>query len=160
VDFTSAHPGSKVDPAMPTSLDPAESLAPSPTPAPKAPAADPDDVGGSIAVPVLSPGMLAAAGNRPLPYGEGMSRPEQLDGKEIAYTREALAAKVQGTMLVRCTITREGRVENCRTLKSVPHMEETVLEALQSRRYKPILYKGQVVAVDYVFNVKLQLPRH
>ena len=161
-DFTSAHPGNKLEPAtaMPTSLDPAESLAPSPTPAGKPQAAEPDDVGGTIAVPVLSPGMLAAAGNRPLPYGEGMSRPEQLDGKEIAYTREALAAKVQGTMLVRCTITREGRVENCRTLKSVPHMEETVLEALQSRVYKPILYKGVVVAVDYVFNIKLQLPRH
>ena len=39
---------------------------------------------------------LAAPGNGPLPFGEGMSRPEQLEGKDIIYTREALAAKVQG----------------------------------------------------------------
>jgi serine/threonine-protein kinase len=148
--------------AMPTSLDPAEPLAPSnPAPAGKAPAAEVDIPRGSLAVPqVLSPGMLAAAGTRPMPYGEGMSRPVQLDGKEIAYTREALEARVEGTMLVKCTITRQGHVENCRVIKPVPHMDEAVVEALQSRVYKPILYKGQPVMVDYVFNIKLQLPKH
>ena len=50
-------------------------------------------------------------------------------------------------------------MENCRILKAVPHMEQPVLEALQSRVYKPILYQGQPVAVDYVFNIKLQMPR-
>jgi serine/threonine-protein kinase len=167
VEFASAR-SAGVEPAtsMATSLDPTESLMPQnpePAPAEKAPAPAPAvasaDTGGSLAVPVLPAGVLAAASNKPLPYGEGMSRPEQLEGKEIAYTREALAAKVQGTMLVKCTITRQGRVENCRILKPVPHMEQTVVEALQSRVYKPILYKGQPVAVDYVFSVKLQLPR-
>jgi serine/threonine-protein kinase len=166
VEFATAR-GSRLEPsaAMPTSLDPAESLAPSPSPqaakaAPApAPADDGADTGGPITVPVLAPGVLAAAGNMPIPYGQGMSRPEQLEGKEITYTREALAAKVQGVMLVRCTITKQGKVQNCRVLKPVPHMEATVVEALQSRVYKPIQYKGQIVAVDYVFNIKLQLPR-
>jgi serine/threonine-protein kinase len=62
-------------------------------------------------------------------------------------------------MLVKCTITREGRVENCRVLKPLPHMEQAVVDALQSRAYKPILYKGQAVTVDYVFNIKLALPK-
>ncbi len=168
VEYASAH-SANLEPAMQmnTPLDPAESLAP-PTPAPtvktaKAKPAAPDDsadIGGSLAVPVLPTGAIATTSNRPLPYGEGMSRPEQLEGKEIAYTREALAAKVEGTMLVKCTITRQGHVENCRVLKPLPHMEQVVLDSLQSRVYKPILYKGQVVAVDYVFNIKLQLPRH
>jgi len=150
-------------PSMATSLAPAESLAPVPLPAPAEkdtpPAADGVPVGTGAAVPVLPANVLALAGNKPLPYGEGMSRPEQLQGKEIAYTREALAARVQGTMLVKCTITTVGRVENCRVLKPLPHMEQAVLEALQSRLYKPILYKGQPVAVDYVFNLKLALPK-
>jgi len=169
VEFASARSAS-LEPAtsMATSLDPAESLVPS-TPAPAAkpaakPAAAEADTGpgetaGSGAVTVLPANVLAGAGNSPLPYGEGMSRPVQLEGKEIAYTREALAARIQGNMLVKCTITRVGRVENCRVLKPVPHMEQAVLEALQSRIYKPILYKGQAVSVDYVFNIKLQLPR-
>jgi serine/threonine-protein kinase len=163
VEFAGAR-GSSLEPAtsMATSLDPAESLVPT-APAPKAAAPEaeiaPAETTGSGAVQVLPANVLASAGNRPLPYGEGMSRPEQLEGKEIVYTREALAARVQGSMLVKCTITREGRVQNCRVLKQVPHMEQSVLEALQSRTYKPILYKGQPVAVDYVFNIKLNLPR-
>jgi eukaryotic-like serine/threonine-protein kinase len=38
-------------------------------------------------------------------------------------------------------------------------MEATVLDTLKSRVYKPILYRGQPVAVDYVFNMRLSLPR-
>jgi TonB family protein len=157
--------GANLEPAtsMATSLDPAESLVPTPTAAPAAKGASPSDDGApaetGTAVQVLPANVLASAGNKPLPYGEGMTRPEQLEGKDIAYTREALAARVQGTMLVKCTITRAGRVENCRVLKPLPHMEQAVLEALQSRIYKPILYKGQAVAVDYVFNIKLALPK-
>jgi serine/threonine-protein kinase len=167
VEFANAR-GTSLEPAtsMATSLDPAESLVPSnptPAPAPKPTAPEPDsaavETAGSLAVPVLPANVLAAAGTRPLPYGEGMSRLERLEGKEIAYTREALAARVQGNMLVKCTITREGRVENCRVLKPVPHMEQAVVETLQSYVYKPILYKGQPVAVDYVFNLKLQALR-
>lgn len=150
-------------PSMATSLAPAESLMPTPTPTPAAKAASPSDDSApaetGTAVPVLPANVLASAGNKPLPYGAGMSRPEQLEGKDITYTREALAARVQGTMLVKCTITRAGSVENCRVLKPLPHMEQAVLEALQSRVYKPILYKGQAVAVDYVFNIKLALPK-
>ncbi|KFE64681.1 TonB family protein [Hyalangium minutum] len=160
-EFASAR-GSSLEPATSmASLHPAESLAPS---APVAKAADSDNAptetsGSGGAVQVLPANVLAAAGAKPMPYGDGMSRPEQLEGKEITYTREALAARVQGTMLVKCTITREGRVQSCRVLKSVPLMEQTVVAALLSRVYKPILYKGQVVAVDYVFNIKLQMPR-
>jgi serine/threonine-protein kinase len=38
-------------------------------------------------------------------------------------------------------------------------MEDAVIEALESRTYKPILYQGQPVAVDYVFRIRLTLPR-
>ncbi|HEX8704053.1 MAG TPA: TonB family protein [Myxococcaceae bacterium] len=145
--------------AMPTSLSPAEPLAPAtpapaPAPAPKPSAPSPET--GSIAAPAT--GGLASASNRIIPYGDGMSRPEQLSGKDIAYTRAALDARVEGTMVVKCTITKAGRVENCRTVKGLPHMEQAVIQALESRTYKPILYQGQPVSVEYVFRVRLTLP--
>ncbi len=62
-------------------------------------------------------------------------------------------------MIVKCTITPQGRVENCRVLKAVPHMEQAVVESLRSRVYKPLQYQGRPVAVDYVFNIRLVLPR-
>ncbi|ADO71207.1 TonB family protein [Stigmatella aurantiaca] len=144
--------------ALPTSLAPAEPMAPIPTDAPGRP---PSETGG-VAAQTLPSNVLAAMKNTHtvIPYdSESMSRPEQIQGKELAYTREALEAKVQGVMLVKCTINRQGRVENCRVIKTLPHMEAPVLEALKSRVYKPILYQGQPVAVDYVFNIRLALPR-
>jgi serine/threonine-protein kinase len=138
-----------------------------PAPANKvAPAAEPKAEPastGDLAVPVLAlaKGTTAAAprADGPVPFQEGMPRPVELQGKDIVYTREALAARVEGTMVVRCVITRQGTVENCRVIKGLPHMNEAVVQALQARVYKPITLKGQPVAVDYVFNMRLVAPR-
>jgi len=93
-----------------------------------------------------------------LPFGAGMTRPRLLSGHDPSYTREALVAKVSGTMIVKCVITTAGRIEGCRIIKGLPHMERAVLEAMASRHYTPVMYQGRAVAVDYVFNIKLVLP--
>ncbi|WP_141618559.1 TonB family protein [Myxococcus sp. AB036A] len=113
-----------------------------------------------LALPVLPTAAVASARGDVLPYNEDMPRPEMVDqGKDIIYTREAMAAKSSGVMIVRCTITQKGRVEKCRTIKSVAHMERAVLDALTSRTYKPIVYKGYPVNVDYTFSMRLVAPR-
>lgn len=98
-------------------------------------------------------------GSEVLPFGEGMTRPVKLEGREPQYTREALEARVQGLMIVKCVITIEGKVENCRIIKPLPHMEQAVLQALSTQRYKPVTFQGRPVSVDYVFNIRLVLPK-
>jgi eukaryotic-like serine/threonine-protein kinase len=111
-------------------------------------------------VPVLAlSNGLAPTGDGPVPFQEGMPRPVELKGKDIVYTREALASRVEGTMLVKCVITKTGKVENCRVIKGLPHMNEAVVQSLQSRTYKPITLQGQPVAVDYTFSIRLVAPR-
>jgi eukaryotic-like serine/threonine-protein kinase len=101
----------------------------------------------------------APANNDLVPFGEGMSRPVLIErGKAVSYTGEALEAHVEGTMIVRCTITIEGRVEHCTVLKTLPFLEKAVLESLYSSRYSPVTYQGKPVAVGYTFNVKLVPP--
>jgi serine/threonine-protein kinase len=145
-------------------------LAPTPAPAPEpaptaavgatAAATPAKGVATGLAVPVLPTAALASARGDVLPYNEDMPRPEMLDQtKDIIYTREAMAAKSEGVMLVKCTITTKGRVERCRTIKSVAHMEKAVLDALQSRTYKPVVYQGHPVNVDYTFSMRLVAPR-
>ena len=97
-------------------------------------------------------------GSSVLPFGEGMTRPEQTAGDPPKYTREALAAQVQGTMLVKCVITTAGKLENCRIIKAVPHMNKAVLDALSTWRYKPVHFQGRPVAVDYLIQIKLVIP--
>jgi protein TonB len=132
--------------------------------------AQPDGVLGGVAGGVAGGVLGGAAGGVPggrlgggpggniLPFGEGMTRPEQTGGEPPRYTREALAAGIQGTMLVKCVITVDGTLENCRIIKPLPHMQKAVLDALSTWRYKPVHYQGRPVAVDYLIQIRLVIP--
>jgi TonB family protein len=85
-----------------------------------------------------------------------MTRPQRLSGEPIRYSNEALALRVQGVMVVRCVITREGRIENCRILEPLPYMERNALTSLYSQRYTPVLFAGKPVSVDYTFTLVLK----
>jgi serine/threonine-protein kinase len=95
-----------------------------------------------------------------VPFGEGMTRPVLMQpGRPITYTREAIAARVEGVSIVRCVITAEGAVERCKVIKPLPFMDDAVLEHLQSLRFLPVTYQGKPVSVGYNFSVRLTLPR-
>jgi protein TonB len=100
----------------------------------------------------------SGSGEDVLPFGSGMTRPELLSGGDLQYTREALEARVEGSIVAKCTITREGEVERCRIIKGLPHMDEAVLSSLTSRRYRPVTFQGKAVSVSYTFNVRLEMP--
>lgn len=108
-------------------------------------------VGGKIG------GEVGGTGTEVLPFGEGMTRPEQTHGRAPQYTREAREARVEGLMLVKCVITVEGKLENCRIVKPLPFMEQAVLDALKTWKFKPITFQGRPVNVDYVIPVRLKL---
>lgn len=103
---------------------------------------------------------LEPTGEDVVPFSFGtMEPPKLITGASIQYTREALEAHVSGLLIARCTITREGDVENCKIIKGLPHMNEAILDALATRRYTPVQYQGKPISVTYTFNVKLDLPR-
>ncbi|HYO59238.1 TonB family protein [Archangium sp.] len=104
-------------------------------------------------------GQVGSTGTDVLPFGAGMTRPEKMSGPAPQYTREALEARVQGLMIVKCVITTEGTIERCRIIKPLPHMEQAVLDSLYAQRYKPVTFQGRPVQVDYTFNIRLSLPR-
>lgn len=104
-------------------------------------------------------GQLGGTGTDVLAFGQGMTRPEKIAGPEVSYTREAIEARVQGLMIVKCVITTEGKVERCRVIKPLPHMEQAVMDVLTASRYKPVTFQGRPVEVQYTFNFNLKLPR-
>ena len=63
----------------------------------------------------------------------GMTQPVLLFGPNIQMTTEALAARVQGSMLVRCALTVDGAVTQCNVIKSLPFMDETVVRVITTR---------------------------
>ena len=84
-----------------------------------------------------------------------MSRPRKLSGRDPEYSREALAAGVEGMMIVRCVIELDGKLEDCKVIKTLPYMEAAVLSALATHRYSPVMFQGRPQRVNYTFNIKL-----
>jgi eukaryotic-like serine/threonine-protein kinase len=126
------------------------------------PQPQPASLGATAAKPAPAPPapVVAEAPRDVVPFGEGMTRPVLMQpGRPITYTREAIAARVEGVSIVRCVITAEGAVERCKVIKPLPFMDEPVLEHLQSQRFQPVTYQGKPVSVGYNFSVRLTLPR-
>ncbi|MCE9667006.1 energy transducer TonB [Myxococcus stipitatus] len=152
----------------PVDPEPSDSLASAANVDPNAPPGDgpighPDgdvDSDSPIGLPP-QPGLLPEpTGEDVIPFPSGLRPPELLrQGIALEYTEQARVARVEGTMLAKCVITREGQVRDCRILKGMAHMDEAVIESLESRRYSPVYFQGSPVSVSYVFTIRLKLPR-
>ncbi|MFL5355916.1 energy transducer TonB [Archangium sp.] len=133
---------------------------------PYVPGSDPNGVetGGvpgatAIAGMMLGNGTGASTGEEVLPFGTGMTPPQLVStGVQLQYTSEAARAHVSGVIIAKCTITREGDVQNCRIIRGLPFMDEAVMESLTSRHYRPVTFQGRTVSVAYTFNINLKLP--
>lgn len=92
-----------------------------------------------------------------IPFGAGMERPRMVSGtKEVVWTKEAKAAGSGGTAILKCVITTEGAITNCRIIKGIAHMDQAILAMVSSWRYTPVMFQGRPVAVDYTFTIPLR----
>lgn len=113
----------------------------------------------AIAGAALGNSIGGSTGEEVLPFGAGMTPPQLLStGVELRYTSDAARAHVSGVIIAKCTITREGDVQNCRIIRGLPFMDEAVMESLTSRHYRPVTFQGRNVSVSYTFHIKLSLP--
>lgn len=81
--------------------------------------------------------------------------------KEIApiYPAFALAARVQGTVIIEATISADGRVVDARILRSVPMLDQAALDAVRQWEYRPTLLNGVPVPVIMTVTVTFSLSR-
>lgn len=176
---TSARPAPAPEPVAEPAPAPAARPASEPTPAPAAKAERPKspkratprpaaaEAKPEVKTPVAArtpelrrpqpDGANASLGeSEPVPFEPAaMTRPQRVSGRDPQLTPEARAERVRGTALVRCVVTREGRVNNCRLLNGLPHMERELLEALSTWRVTPAMSQGKPLDVDYTFVVRI-----
>ncbi len=90
-------------------------------------------------------------------FDDRMAPPQKISGPDPQYTDRALEREVQGTMVVRCVVTVEGKVFGCRVAKGLPFMDRAAIDALERRRYRPATLGGRPVEVNYDFKITLRL---
>ncbi len=98
-------------------------------------------------------------GETAVEFKDSMTAPAMISGPNPEYTQDAIDRGVEGLMSVRCVVTLEGAVRNCKVLKGLPFMNQAVVAALERRKYKPALSQGKPVDVYYTFNLRLKLPQ-
>ncbi|HEY2901740.1 MAG TPA: energy transducer TonB [Polyangia bacterium] len=93
-------------------------------------------------------------------FGAGMNRPTWKKNPAPIWTREAAAIKVQGIALVKCIVNLEGHLQNCRIIKGLPFMDQSIVETLTKewQTNGPIMFQGHPVFVDYMIPVHIVAP--
>lgn len=100
--------------------------------------------------PALPQGIMEVGGE--------VSAPVRLVDPPPTYTEEARAGRVQGVVILRLVIDREGAVRDVRVVKGLPMgLSERSVETVQGWRFEPARRNGEPVPVYYTLTVSFTL---
>jgi protein TonB len=74
-----------------------------------------------------------------------------------AYPALAIAARVQGPVILNALISRGGTIENLRVVSGHPMLAQAAIEAVRQWRYRPYLLNGEPVEVETQITVNFTL---
>lgn len=93
----------------------------------------------------------------PLPIGGVLERPRKIHDQAPVYPQTAIAAHVEGTVVIEAIISTTGTVQDMRVLHSVPLLDRAALDAVREWRFTPTLLGGVAVPVILTVNVEFRL---
>lgn len=73
------------------------------------------------------------------------------------YPPIAVAARMQGTVILQAVISKVGSIENLRVISGSPMLQQSALDAVRQWRYRPYLLNGEPVEVETTINVVFTL---
>jgi len=73
------------------------------------------------------------------------------------YPSIAKQARIQGEVLLRAMISRDGTIENLQVLSGHPMLAHAAVEAVRQWRYRPYVLNGEPVEVETEVTVKFVL---
>jgi TonB family protein len=105
-------------------------------------------------LPLVSP-----SGKTPIRVGDTFEeRPRVLQRTNPEYSAEAMAARVEGVVVLEVLVDEEGRVADARVIKSIPLLDESALTAIRQWRFTATRLKGEpvpvIVQVEMQFTLK------
>ncbi len=105
----------------------------------------------------LRPLLSLNEGRVVLSYDAGYLRPpKRIAGKDPEYTLAGELEGVHGTIVAKCTITKQGRIKNCEAVQKLPRMNDATLDALETRVYEPARWNDQPFEATYWFRVNFR----
>lgn len=93
----------------------------------------------------------------PVRAGGDVREPRKVQHVAPVYPPAALAARVQGMVIVEAVIAPDGSVRDARVLRSQPLLDAAALDAVRQWRYTPTLLNGTPVPVIVTVTVNFTL---
>lgn len=88
----------------------------------------------------------------------GGTQPEELDRAIPRYPAGARRAGVQGPVVIRGIVRRDGTIDNLEIIKDLPHgLGEEARRAVNRWRFRPATYRGEPIDVYYTVTVNFRL---
>src|SRR5688500_985437 len=105
-------------------------------------------------------GLPAFAQGEAAPVQAGaVQAPELIERAEAVYPQEPRAQRLEGKVVLRLTIDREGRVTEAEVMEGAAHgFGEAARDAALRSRFRPAQQGGQAVAVRILFSYEFKLP--
>jgi protein TonB len=92
-----------------------------------------------------------------LRVGGSISAPTKSKHVPPVYPAEALAAKVQGVVILEAVIGKDGKVESAKVVSSIPMLDQAALDAVRQWEFTPTLVNGVAVPVVMTMTVNFTL---
>ncbi len=92
--------------------------------------------------------------------GNGVTTPRLLQQVKPAYTSDAMRAKVQGTVLLQCTVLADGSVSDIRVVRSLDPvfgLDQEAVKAARQWRFAPGTRMGEPVKVEITIELSFSL---
>ena len=93
----------------------------------------------------------------PIRVGGNISPPARLSHVEPIYPRIAIAAKVDGTVILEATVDESGAVKDVKVLRSIPLLDRAAIDAVKRWRYTPTRLNGIAVPILLTVTVTFTL---
>lgn len=111
----------------------------------------PDSIG------MATPPQVRVTPSRKTVISSGVMEGRKLSGAEPRYPAFAIAARIQGTVLLAATISKTGAIENLRIVSGPPMLAPAAEAAVRTWRYRPYLLNGEPVEVETTVRVIFHL---
>jgi TonB family protein len=94
----------------------------------------------------------------PVRVGGQVKEPKRITHVAPVYPPIARSARVQGIVILECTISPEGHVLDAKVLRSIPLLDNSAIEAVKQWVYAPTLLNGVPVPLLMTVVVNFKLP--
>ena len=98
-----------------------------------------------------------AASSKPVHVSPGAVAGNRIGGENPQYPADATKKHIQGTVVVKATISKQGTISSAQVLSGPEMLRESAVTAVRTWRYKPYLLNGKAVSVETTINIVYSL---